>query len=237
MNLDELRQRIDALDAQIVQLLNERAQCAMKIGEIKRSTSAAFYVPERERAVFDRLKEQNIGPMPDQAIKAIYRELARRADREEREPPMSPDDVECIPSPSSVGSEQHMLQWVIERAIGEILEDSKTDGLDRLLLGLANGSLTHEEVFDDHGHGALIFDPKPLSLDAGSFGVAVTGPRRFMMVDSTLRPYFAVPFGDMMIAGCFGLLVAVADLLPDLADPIQDALDGANANTTPWDAE
>ena len=42
---------------------------------------------------------------------------------------------------------------------------------------------------------------------------------------------------SLRLAGCFGLPVAVTDLLPDLADPIQDALDGVNANTTPWDAE
>jgi uncharacterized protein (DUF1786 family) len=125
------------------------------------------------------------------------------------------------------------IEGVFEHHTGMI----STGGLDKLLLALADGSLTHDEVFDDHGHGALIFDPNPMPLDAGPYGVAITGPRRFMMAESNLRPYFAVPYGDMMIAGCFGLLVAVGDLLPDMAGPIQDALDGANANTTPWDAE
>jgi hypothetical protein len=58
-----------------------------------------------------------------------------------------------------------------------------------------------------------------------------------MMRESKLRPYFAVPFGDMMIAGCFGLLVAVADLIPEIEDPIRAALAGTSANITPWDAE
>jgi uncharacterized protein (DUF1786 family) len=109
--------------------------------------------------------------------------------------------------------------------------------LEQLLIALANGTLTHDEVFGDHGHGALILNPEPLPLDCGDFGVAVTGPRRTMMEGSSLRPYFAVPFGDMMITGCFGLLVAVADLIPDLADIIQEALAGDTANITPWDAE
>ena len=125
------------------------------------------------------------------------------------------------------------IEGVFEHHTGLI----NTNSLDELLLSLADGSLSHEEVFDDHGHGALIFDPNPLPLDRGPYGVAVTGPRRWMMAASNLRPYFAVPFGDMMIAGCFGLLVAVADLLPEMAEPIQAALAGANANTTPWDAE
>ena len=125
------------------------------------------------------------------------------------------------------------IEGVFEHHTGLI----NTNSLDELLVSLADGSLTHEDVFDDHGHGALIFDPNPLPLDGGPYGVAVTGPRRLMMAASNLSPYFAVPFGDMMISGCFGLLVAVADLLPEVADPIQAALAGANANTTPWDAE
>jgi uncharacterized protein (DUF1786 family) len=109
--------------------------------------------------------------------------------------------------------------------------------LEHMLVALGKGTLTHEEVFGDHGHGALILNHDPFLLDSGDFGVAVTGPRRMMMERSSLRPYFAVPFGDMMIAGCFGLLVAVADLLPDLAGPIQEALTGVTASITPWDAE
>jgi len=114
--------------------------------------------------------------------------------------------------------------------------------LEKLLLSLADGSLQHTDVFGDHGHGALIYDPTPLPLvgDEGSvvenLGVVVTGPRRNLMRPSTLRPYFAVPFGDMMIAGCFGLLAAVADVLPELGEPIRASLRGAGGSgTPPWE--
>ena len=114
--------------------------------------------------------------------------------------------------------------------------------LEHLLLSLADGSLQHTDVFGDHGHGALIYDPTPLPLvgDEGSVvensGVVVTGPRRNLMRPSTLRPYFAVPFGDMMIAGCFGLLAAVADVLPELGEPIRASLRGAGGSgTPPWE--
>lgn len=110
--------------------------------------------------------------------------------------------------------------------------------LESLLRELAEGDLRHEDVFGDHGHGALIYHPEPLSLqdtDAG-FGVVVTGPRRNMMHASSLHPYFAVPFGDMMIAGCFGLLAAVADTLPELGEPIQESLRGeGGSGTPPWE--
>ena len=109
--------------------------------------------------------------------------------------------------------------------------------LEALLRALADGSLTHAQVFGDHGHGALIYQDEPLPLDGGAgFGVVVTGPRRSLMRSSSLRPYFAVPFGDMMIAGCFGLLAAVADLLPELGEPIRLSLNGGGSGIAPWDA-
>jgi len=110
--------------------------------------------------------------------------------------------------------------------------------LDQLLISLAEGSLSHEDIFDDHGHGALIYTSEPLSISGGDFGVAVTGPRRSMMRESRLRPYFAVPFGDMMITGCFGLLAAAGDIYPELGEEINDSLQGAGGSgTPPWELD
>ena len=117
--------------------------------------------------------------------------------------------------------------------------------LEQLLRALADGSLVHADVFDDHGHGALVYQPAPLPLptngeeaDGQGFGVAVTGPRRNLMRASRLRPYFAVPFGDMMISGCFGLLAAIADLMPELAGPVRASLRGAGGSgTPPWEID
>jgi uncharacterized protein (DUF1786 family) len=109
--------------------------------------------------------------------------------------------------------------------------------LDDMLAALADGTLKHDAIFAENGHGALIIDPTPLPLDGGDFGAAVTGPRQSMMRGSRLRPYFAVPYGDMMLSGCFGLLSACADLLPELSEHIQPALDGKHSSVAPWDAE
>lgn len=114
--------------------------------------------------------------------------------------------------------------------------------LEALLRSLAEGSLKHEDVFDDHGHGALIYSPEALPLNGKEFDVAVTGPRRnlFKSENHSLKPlvpYFATPFGDMMISGCFGLLAAVADVLPELGEPIRASLRGAGGSgTPPWEA-
>ncbi len=75
MNLDELRQKIDSLDAQIIQALNERARAAQAIGELKRNAQAPIYVPEREKIVFQKLAQCNSGPLDDKAFQAIYREV------------------------------------------------------------------------------------------------------------------------------------------------------------------
>jgi len=75
VNLDELRARIDAIDAQILDLLNERARDVIEVGKIKHSTNAVYYVPEREKAVFEKLKARNKGPLPDEAVRSIYREV------------------------------------------------------------------------------------------------------------------------------------------------------------------
>ena len=106
--------------------------------------------------------------------------------------------------------------------------------LERLLQALAAGTLTHREVFDDNGHGALVLDPEPLPLDGA---LAVTGPRRALMQGSTLSPHFAVPCGDMMLAGCFGLLRAVAERVPELAAPIEAALRPGESGAAPWETE
>jgi chorismate mutase/prephenate dehydratase len=75
VTLDELRQKIDTLDTQILQLLNERARCAMQIGDIKRNKQDVYYVPEREKTVYDELRRKNLGPLPERAVRSIYREI------------------------------------------------------------------------------------------------------------------------------------------------------------------
>ena len=56
--------------------------------------------------------------------------------------------------------------------------------------------------------------------------VAVVGPRRGLLSGAHLPVYFAVPYGDQMLAGCYGLLRACADVEPAWREPIEDALAG-----------
>lgn len=107
--------------------------------------------------------------------------------------------------------------------------------LEDLIRQFAAGSLTHHQVFDRHGHGALLYSAQPFPMDADDFNVVVTGPRRNQLLGSNLKPYFAVPFGDMMLTGCFGLLAAVADLIPECREEILKSLvDNAATTQEPW---
>jgi uncharacterized protein (DUF1786 family) len=92
--------------------------------------------------------------------------------------------------------------------------------LERYLDALATGTLSNDELFEDKGHGALELGPNPRSPER----LAVTGPRRGLLDGSRLRPHLAVPHGDMMLAGCFGLLRALAVRLPDFAPVVEDQL-------------
>jgi uncharacterized protein (DUF1786 family) len=85
---------------------------------------------------------------------------------------------------------------------------------------LGAGSITNEAVFADKGHGALVFDRAAPSPDL----LAVTGPRRGMLVESGARPHLAVPHGDMMLTGNFGLLRAYAAHDPRVRDAVERRL-------------
>ena len=74
-DLDALRQRIDDIDQRLVDLLNERAGIVVSVGERKRDSETPIYAPHREREVLDRIRRANQGPLPDQALEAIWREL------------------------------------------------------------------------------------------------------------------------------------------------------------------
>jgi chorismate mutase/prephenate dehydratase len=76
MDLEELRNKIDEIDAQLVSLMNERARCAQEIGRLKREAGqTSVYSPEREREVLERVLATNKGPLPRVAMMAIWREL------------------------------------------------------------------------------------------------------------------------------------------------------------------
>lgn len=79
MELGPIREKIDSLDKQLVELLNQRLALAAEIGKVKRSAGGQIYVAEREDAVLRKVIAQNQGPIKNEALQAIYREIMSAA--------------------------------------------------------------------------------------------------------------------------------------------------------------
>src|SRR2546422_10779943 len=79
MTIPEHRKAIDQLDAQIIKLLNERTKHVLEIGAIKIKAGEEIYAPHRERAVLHRLCRLNQGPITNESLRAIYREIMSSA--------------------------------------------------------------------------------------------------------------------------------------------------------------
>lgn len=73
--LPELRTRIDAVDLELLSLLNQRAALANEVGEIKRLEGSAVFRPEREAQVISHLQETNPGPLKNSSVAMIWREV------------------------------------------------------------------------------------------------------------------------------------------------------------------
>ena len=77
INLDELRQRIDQLDSDILNLISERASCAQQVAHVKlaEDKDAVFYRPEREAQVLRRIMALNKGPLDSEEMARLFREI------------------------------------------------------------------------------------------------------------------------------------------------------------------
>ncbi len=79
MDLEPIREKIDQLDHQLVEILNQRLSLAADIGRLKRSAGGQIYVAEREDAVLRKVTSLNQGPIKNEALRAIYREVMSAA--------------------------------------------------------------------------------------------------------------------------------------------------------------
>jgi chorismate mutase/prephenate dehydratase len=75
MSIEELRNQINKIDLELVELLNERARIVVEIGKLKNKTGKPVYSPDREKEVLATVTKANKGPLPDKCLTAIWREL------------------------------------------------------------------------------------------------------------------------------------------------------------------
>jgi chorismate mutase-like protein len=87
MTIDELRLRIDQLDERLVELLNERAMCALEIGKAKHAKGLEVYQPDREADVLRHVQacgRRADGPLGPEAIARVFERIIDEARRIER---------------------------------------------------------------------------------------------------------------------------------------------------------
>jgi chorismate mutase / prephenate dehydratase len=78
-SLDDIRFDIDAIDSQLVELLNRRVNLAKEVGIVKGQDNRPYFTPERERQIYQKLSQLNPGPLQNQQIVAIFREIISAA--------------------------------------------------------------------------------------------------------------------------------------------------------------
>lgn len=89
MDIEDWRRKIDELDRMLVKLINQRAQCAQAIGQLKRNSDAPVYEPDRERVIFENIARENTGPLSQVQLRQVYERLVdvmRQIQREEMAP-------------------------------------------------------------------------------------------------------------------------------------------------------
>jgi len=87
--LDELRRQIDAIDSDLLRLLNDRARVVQSVGALKHARNAPVYAPAREQKIVDRLARENQGPFPNAGLAPVFREIVAATRSLEQEQPIS----------------------------------------------------------------------------------------------------------------------------------------------------
>jgi len=81
VNIDDWRNQIDEIDAQLLQLLNRRSACAIEIGQLKHQMNLDIFSLEREEEVIARALEQNQGPLDEDAVRRLFRAILEESRR------------------------------------------------------------------------------------------------------------------------------------------------------------
>jgi len=83
-DLDDWRKRIDEIDQQLVKLLNDRSQCAVEIGHVKKRLNMEAWQPSREAEILRNIVKSNPGPLDDAAIRRLFERIIDEARALER---------------------------------------------------------------------------------------------------------------------------------------------------------
>ena len=103
MDIADWRKQIDELDRKLVQLINQRAECAHEIGKLKRNSAMPIYEPDREKTIFESIARQNKGPLSQVQLRQVFERLIdvmRQIQRDEMAPEDSPESKDTALGPN-----------------------------------------------------------------------------------------------------------------------------------------
>ena len=83
MKIEDWREEIDAIDQELLLLLNRRARMAQKIGALKRAAGLPIYDADREHSVLSQVQDANAGPLDEPAVAKLFRRIIRETRRAE----------------------------------------------------------------------------------------------------------------------------------------------------------
>jgi chorismate mutase len=81
MGIEELRREIDAIDDQILALLNERAKLVLKMGSLKKEKDIPIYDPGRENSILARVQGKNEGPLDNETLVKLFEKIIEESRR------------------------------------------------------------------------------------------------------------------------------------------------------------
>lgn len=134
-NLSDLRLQIDTIDRELLSLLNRRALVAEKVGEVKKSEGSAFFRPDRVAQVIEKIQHANTGPLKDDHVAAVWREIMSACLALE-----TPVAVAYL-GPAGTFSEQAALQF-----FGTSIEHVPCISFDEVFRAAASGSASYGVV-------------------------------------------------------------------------------------------
>jgi chorismate mutase/prephenate dehydratase len=177
-SLADLRVQIDAIDSELLVLLNQRARVAEQVGEVKRLEGSPFFRPDRVAKVIERVQLANNGPLRGEHVAAVWREIMSACLALE-----APVRVAYL-GPAGTFSEQAALQF-----FGESIEKVPCDNVDEVFRATASGGA---------GYGVVAVENSTEGVVSRSLDLFLTSPLHIVGEVSLMVKHNLLRLSDSM---------------------------------------
>ena len=199
-DIADLRVQIDALDHQLLKVLNQRAQVAEQVGEVKRQEGSSFFRPDRVAKVIEQIQGANAGPLKNQHIAAIWREIMSACLALE-----APVRVAFL-GPAGTFSEQAALHF-----FGASIEQVPCATVDEVFHVVASGGASYGVVAVENSTEGVVSRSLDLFLNSPLHivgEVSLTIRHQLLRLSDSMEGIEAVYAHPQALAQCQGWLTA-----------------------------